>query len=85
MPPTPQFCYSGDLKKQIIYQKTVLSMLPTEIAIILDMPLHVMQQVLQSWDEVRAEVRETKKLGWACLMTTDQVSVSKTKLSRGLC
>jgi len=66
------------------YQKTVLSMSPTEILIGLNIPLHVVQQALQSWDEIEVVVRELKKLGWAHVMMTDQVSVSKTKLSRCL-
>ena len=57
---------------------TVLGMSPTEISISLDMPLCVMQQALQTWDEIGAVVRELKKLGWAHLMMTDQVAVSLT-------
>ena len=78
MPPTPQFHYSGDLKKCNIYQKIVLSMSPMEIVISLNMPLHVMQWALQSWDKIRVVVREPKRLGWAHFLMTDQVAVSKT-------
>ena len=45
----------------------------TDIAVNLDMPVRVMQQVLQTWDKIGAVVRELKTLRQACLMTTEQV------------
>ena len=87
MPPIiPRCRYSKDLKNRVIYQTTVLSMSPTEIAINLDMPLHVMQHVLDTWDEIGVVVRELQKLGWAHLMTIDdQPDFSKHNLFLNLC
>ena len=78
MPPTPRRRYSKDVKKLVIYQLNVLNMLTTDIAVNLDMPVCVMQWVLQTWDKIGAVVREPKTLGWARLMTTEQVQVSLT-------
>ena len=47
-----------------------------DITVNLDMLVCVMQQVLHTWDEIGAVVREPKTLGQACLMTTEQVQVS---------
>ena len=63
MPPTPCHHYSKDVKKLVIYQSNVLNMLTTDIAVNLDMPVHVVQWVLQTWDEIGAVVREPKTLG----------------------
>ena len=84
MPPTPQCSYSKEVKKLIIYQTTVLNWSPMEISINLNMPVHVMQWVLQTCDEIGVVVRELKRLRWACLMMTDQVQVSMTSLSSGV-
>ena len=84
MPPTPCHHYSKDVKKLVIYQSNVLNMSTTDIAVNLNMPMHVMQRVLQTWDEIRAVVREPKTLGWAHLMTTEQVQVSLTLFAKCL-
>ena len=76
MPPTPRCRFSKDVKKLVIYQSNVLGMSTTDIAVNLDMPVRVMQRVLQTWDEIGAVVREPKTLGQARLMTTEQVQVS---------
>ena len=84
MPPAPSRRYSKDLKERVIYQSSVLNMSTTEIAISLDMPLRVVQWVLQTWDEIGAVIREPKTLGWARLMTTEQVQVSLTLFAKCL-
>ena len=84
MPPTPCRRYSKDVKKLVIYQLSVLNMLTTDIAVNLDMPVCVVQWVLQTWDEIGAVVREPKTLGQACLMTTEQVRVSLTLFAKCL-
>ena len=76
MPPTPCRRYSKDVKKLVIYQSSVLNMLTKDITVNLNMPVRVMQRVLQTWDEIGAVVREPKTLGRAHLMTTEQVQVS---------
>ena len=78
MPPTPRHRYSKDVKKLVIYQSNVLNMLTTDIVVNLDMPVRVVQRVLQTWDEIGAVVREPKTLGRAHLMTTEQAQVSLT-------
>ncbi|KAF8573921.1 hypothetical protein K439DRAFT_1275267, partial [Ramaria rubella] len=52
------------------------------IAIDLDMPVHVVQRVLQMWDEIGAVVKDPKKLGRVRLMTTDQIQVMFTLLEQ---
>ena len=84
MPPTPCHHYSKDVKKLVIYQSNVLNMSTTDIAVNLDMPVRVMQQVLQTWDKIGAVVRELKTLGQVHLMTTEQVQVSLTLFAKCL-
>ena len=84
MPPTPCRRYSKDVKKLVIYQSNVLNMSTTDIAVNLDMLVHVMQWVLQTWDEIGAVVRELKTLGRARLMTTEQVQVTLTLFAKCL-
>ena len=84
MPPTPCCRYSKDVKKLVIYQLNVLNMLTTDIAVNLDMLVHVIQRVLQTWDEIGAVIREPKTLGRAHLMTTEQVQVSLTLFAKCL-
>ncbi|KAF8579877.1 hypothetical protein K439DRAFT_1358549, partial [Ramaria rubella] len=55
---------------------------PTAIAIDLDMPVHVVQCVLQTWDEIGVVVKDPKKLGRVQLMTTDQIQVMFTLLEQ---
>ena len=54
----------------------------TDITVNLDMPVHVVQWVLQTWDEIGAVIREPKTLGQAHLMTTEQVQVSLTLFAK---
>ena len=84
MPPTPRRRYSKDVKKLVIYQSNVLGMSTTDITVNLDMPVCVVQRVLQTWDEIGAVVREPKTLGRARLMTTEQVQVSLTLFAKCL-
>ena len=84
MPPTPHCCYSKDVKKLVIYQSNVLNMSTTDIAVNLNVPVRVVQWVLQTWDEIGAVVREPKTLGRAHLMTTEQVQVSLTLFAKCL-
>ena len=76
MPPTPRHSYSKDVKKLVIYQSSVLNMLTTDIAVNLDMPVHVVQQVLQTWDEIRAVIREPEGT-WAGLFDDNRTGSSK--------
>ncbi|KAF8574217.1 hypothetical protein K439DRAFT_1237552, partial [Ramaria rubella] len=55
---------------------------PTAITIDLNMPLHVVQRVLQTWDEIGAVVKEPKKLGREHLMGTEQIQVMFTLLEQ---
>ena len=84
MPPTPHRRYSKDIKKLVIYQSNVLDMSTMDLTVNLDMPVRVVQWVLQTCDEIRAVVREPKTLGWAHLMTTEQVQVSLTLFAKCL-
>ena len=84
MPPTPCHRFSKNVKKLVIYQSNVLGMSTTDIAVNLDMPVCVVQWVLQTWDEIGAVAREPKTLGWARLMTTEQVQVSLTLFAKCL-
>ena len=84
MPSTPRRRYSKDVKKLVIYQLSVLDMSTMDIAVNLDMPVCVMQQVLQTWDEIGAVIRELKTLGQAHLITTEQVQVSLTLFAKCL-
>ena len=54
----------------------VLNMSTMDIAVNLDMPVRVVQWVLQTWDKIGAVVREPKTLGRARLMTQVQVSLT---------
>ncbi|KAF8590326.1 hypothetical protein K439DRAFT_1330687, partial [Ramaria rubella] len=55
---------------------------PTAITIDLNMSLHVVQRVLQTWDEITAVVKEPKKLRRAHLMGTEQIQVMFTLLEQ---
>lgn len=50
--------YSKDLKQRVIYLRNTLQKTTTEISILLDMPLRVVQRVLQTWDEIGEAVKD---------------------------
>jgi len=50
--------YSRDLKRHVIYQARTLGKPSTQIEISLDMPLRVVQQVQQVWDEIGEVCRD---------------------------
>lgn len=49
--------YSRDLKERIVWQRKALEKKPADIANELDVPLRVVQRVLQLWNEVGDVVR----------------------------
>ncbi|KAF8578530.1 hypothetical protein K439DRAFT_1238229, partial [Ramaria rubella] len=54
----------------------------TAIAIDLNMPLHVVQRVLQTWDQIGTVVKDPKRLGRMHLMGTEQIQVMFTLLEQ---
>ena len=67
--------YSLDLKRRVVYQSRVLAKSSTEIAINLDMPLRVVQRVLQRWDEI-GDVSMGWRGGRKRLLTPEECEVS---------
>ncbi|KAF8461778.1 hypothetical protein JB92DRAFT_2777561, partial [Gautieria morchelliformis] len=54
----------------------------TDIAIDLDMPVRVVQRVLQTWDEIGTVLKEPQKVGQAPLLSTSQVTLLLTLLDQ---
>ncbi|KAF8580924.1 hypothetical protein K439DRAFT_1355624 [Ramaria rubella] len=75
-------CYGQEVKQLVVYQRFTLLKSPTAITIDLNMPLYMVQRVLQTWDEIGAVVKEPKKLGRAHLMGTEQIQVMFTLLEQ---
>lgn len=67
--------YSHDLKRHVIHMAQKLHLSSTEIAILLDMPLHVVQHVLQVWTEIGEVARQRARSGRAPLMSREAVDV----------
>jgi transposase len=67
--------YSKDLKRRVIYQAYTLEKTSTEIAIDLDMPLHVVQRIKQTWNEIGEVSRERRYLGRAPMMSPQHCKV----------
>lgn len=68
--------YSRDLKRRVIYLSHTLQKTTTEIAILLDMPVRVVQRVRQVWSEIGEVCRERTHMGRAPLMTPAGVDVT---------
>lgn len=68
--------YSRDLKKHVVYQAFTLDKTTTQIAIDLDMPLRVVQSVLQNWREIGEVCKDRWCLGHAPLLSREAVTVS---------
>ncbi|KAJ7936475.1 hypothetical protein B0H13DRAFT_1545898, partial [Mycena leptocephala] len=60
--------YSHDLKRRVIHMAQKLHLSSTEIAILLDMPLRVVQRVRQVWNEIGEVARQRVRSGRAPLM-----------------
>ena len=67
--------YSRDLKQRVIYQVAVLGRTSTEISINLDIPLRVIQRVIQTWNQI-GEVCRDRTTGRAPLMQPEHCEVS---------
>jgi len=65
--------YSRDLKKWVVYQAFTLMKSTTEIAINLDMPVHVVQHVLTNWQEIGDVCKDRTHLGRVPLMSQSSV------------
>jgi hypothetical protein len=50
-------------------------MAPTEVAINLDMPIHVVQHVKQTWNEIGEVCRDKTAMGRALLMSPEHCKV----------
>jgi transposase len=61
--------YSRDLKKRVIYQSRVLGKRSTAIAILLDMPVRVVQRVLQLYRDTGDVTKERTQAGRPPLMS----------------
>lgn len=75
-PPVPlRRHYSHDLKRRVIHMSQKLHLSSTEIAILLDMPLRVVQRVRQVWNEIGEVARQRARSGRAPLMSREAVDV----------
>ncbi|KAJ7586941.1 hypothetical protein C8J56DRAFT_787260 [Mycena floridula] len=63
--------YSRDLKRRVVYQSNILGYSTTQICQNLDMPLRVVQRVLQVYNEIGEVCRDRKRLGRSPLMTEE--------------
>ena len=68
--------YSEDLKQRVIYQAFTLAKKSTEIAIDLDMPVHVVQRVKRTWMEIGHVCHTRRFLGRHPLLSPNEVVVS---------
>jgi transposase len=67
--------YSRDLKRRVIHMSQKLHLSSTEIAIMLDMPLRVVQRVRQVWNEIGEVCQHRARSGRAPLMSRQAVDV----------
>lgn len=67
--------YSRDLKRRVIHLSHKLHMSSTEIAMLLDMPLRVVQRVRQVWNEIGEVSRQGARSGRSPLMSRAAVDV----------
>jgi hypothetical protein len=63
--------YSPDLKARVIYQSQILKKETTAIAVNLNMPLRVVQCVIQTYNELGMVCTRRKGIGRARLMHED--------------
>jgi hypothetical protein len=76
-PATPiQNHHSKDLKQRVIYQAFTLRKGSKEIAHDLNMPLRVVQRVIQMWTEIGEVSRDRRHKGRAPLMSPSNCQVS---------
>ncbi|KAJ7580331.1 hypothetical protein C8J56DRAFT_867191 [Mycena floridula] len=61
--------YSHDLKRRVIYQHNILGFSTTKISQNLDMPLRVVQRVIQVYNEIGDVCRDRSHIGRSSLMT----------------
>ncbi|KAJ7190772.1 hypothetical protein GGX14DRAFT_407748 [Mycena pura] len=75
--------YSADLKARAIWQHQILKKKTTSIAIDLNMPLRVVQRVIQTWNELGVVRRQRKGMGRPKLMldTPEKQKQKKKKAS----
>uniref|UniRef100_A0A0W0EZ79 Transposase n=1 Tax=Moniliophthora roreri TaxID=221103 RepID=A0A0W0EZ79_MONRR len=67
-----QNAFSPDLKCQVIHQAFTLGKSSTQIAIDLNMPLHIVQRVKQTWRELGMVCRDRHGKGWSGLLSPEQ-------------
>ena len=67
--------FSRDLKRRVIYQACTLNKGTTQIAIDLDMPLRVVQHIIQMWRELGDVCRDRKGRGRAPLLAPEATKV----------
>ncbi|KAJ7599635.1 hypothetical protein C8J56DRAFT_726750, partial [Mycena floridula] len=60
--------YSRDLKRRVIYQHNILGYNTTKISRNLDIPLHVVQRVIQVHNEIGEVCRDRGQVGRSPLM-----------------
>jgi hypothetical protein len=68
--------YSRDLKERVLYQRYQLGKKTADIAVDLDMPLRVVQRILQTFSEIGRVCRERKSIGRAPLLQGHAAAVS---------
>ncbi|KAJ7599736.1 hypothetical protein C8J56DRAFT_846441 [Mycena floridula] len=64
-----QIHYSYDLKRRVIYQHNILGFSTTKISQNLDMPLRIVQQVIQVYNEIGDVCRDRSHIRRSSLMT----------------
>jgi transposase len=67
--------YSRDLKRRVIHLSQKHHKGSTEIALLLDMPLRVVQRVRQVWNEIGEVSRQRVRSGREPLMSREAVDV----------
>jgi hypothetical protein len=67
--------YSHDLKRLVIHMSQRLHLSSTEITLLLDMPLRVVQRVRQVYNEIGEVSRQRARSGRAPLMSREAVDV----------
>lgn len=70
-----QVQYSPDLNQRVVYQAYTLMKTTTEIAINLNMPVHVVKHILMNWQKTGDVCKDQAYMGRATLMKKSSVKV----------
>jgi hypothetical protein len=69
--------YSRDLKQRIIHMSQKLHLSSTEISLMLDMPLCVVQRVRRVWNEIDEVYRQRVRSGREPLMSREAIDMTE--------